>query len=87
MTVTISFLRASLLQRIVVFWGVFLLFLVCRTIYRLFLSPLARFPGPFWTRITNLWHVGLMREGNEHSALYDLHMRYGPFVRIGPNKL
>lgn len=91
MTLLATFLSASLglslLQRILMLWGVFLLFLTCRSIYRLFISPLARFPGPFWARTTNLWHMKVILAGREHIALYELHARYGPVVRIGPSKL
>lgn len=51
-------------------------------LYRLFLSPLNRFPGPFSARLTDFWlafHVG--KKLNQYQRLQDLHrfvllMRY-----------
>lgn len=91
MTLLATFLSAclglTLPQRILMLGGVFLLFLICRSIYRLFISPLARFPGPFWARLTNLWHMNVILTGKEYITLYELHAQYGPVVRIGPSKL
>lgn len=91
MTLLATFLSVSLgltlLQRILILLGVFLLFLTCRSIYQLFISPLARFPGPFWARLTNLWHMNVILTGSKHIALYKLHAQYGPVIRIGPSKL
>lgn len=64
-----------------------ILFTSCQIIYELFLSPLSRFPGPFWARLTDLWHVRLVRSGYEHTTVYALHEKYGSVVRIGPSKL
>jgi hypothetical protein len=57
-------------------------------VYRVFLSPLNRFPGPFGARISNFWlsfHIG----GSSHALfkVQDLHKKYGPIVRIGSNDL
>lgn len=57
-------------------------------IYRAFLSPLNKFPGPFGARLSNFWlstHIGT----SSHALfkLQDLHKKYGPIVRIGSNDL
>lgn len=57
-------------------------------IYRAFLSPLCKFPGPFGARLTNLWlstHIGT----SSHALfkIQELHKKYGPIVRIGSNDL
>lgn len=57
-------------------------------LYRLFLSPLNRFPGPFSARLTDFWlafHVG--KKLNQYQRLQDLHRRYGRIVRTGATHL
>lgn len=55
-------------------------------LYRLFLNPLNKFPGPFGARLTQFWwssHIG----GNSKAFLkaQALHQKYGDFVRITPH--
>ncbi|KAH7025397.1 cytochrome P450 family protein [Macrophomina phaseolina] len=50
-----------------------LLFLLT-CIHRRYLSPLSKYPGPFWASVTDLW-------------LIELHKQYGSVVRLKPNKL
>ncbi|KAJ2990781.1 hypothetical protein NUW58_g2782 [Xylaria curta] len=50
-------------------------------------SPLAAYPGPLLARCTNWWRFGLVRTGQYHLRMRELHDRYGPIVRIGPNLL
>jgi len=54
--------------------------------YRLF-HPLARYPGPFWASLTNLWSLRLSVEGLWPHRMDALHARYGPIVRIAPNEV
>lgn len=49
------------------------------------LSPLGGIPGPFWASITNLWIVHKTRQLHRQSLDVELHKKYGPLVRIGPN--
>ena len=52
-------------------------YVIFTAIYRLFFHPLAKFPGPFWARLTVLpswWHT---RVGDRHIWLYELQERYG----------
>lgn len=72
---------ATILIAATVFW------LLYQVIYESFLSPLSPFSGPFWGRFTDLWHVAVITFGQEHTAIYALHEKYGPIVRLGPKKL
>jgi hypothetical protein len=50
-------------------------------------DPLAEYPGPLLARISNIWmlyHTWL-RDLPDRSL--ELHQRYGPIVRVGPNSL
>ncbi len=53
------------------------------TIYRLFFHPLRRFPGPFLCRLSNLYHMWLIRKSDNHLVMRKLHEKYGPIVRTG----
>ena len=53
------------------------------TVYRLFFHPLRRFPGPFWARLSNLYHMWLIRKSDNHLVMQRLHAKYGPIVRTG----
>ncbi|KAH7042229.1 cytochrome P450 [Macrophomina phaseolina] len=55
--------------------------------YHCFLSPLAKYPGPFWASVTDLWSVWLQFQPDYHRRLIQLHDRYGPVVRLKPNRL
>jgi hypothetical protein len=55
--------------------------------YYLYLCPIARFPGPFWARLTNGWKTVHIIRYNLSDAIREAHDRYGPIVRVGPNQL
>ncbi|TRX90036.1 hypothetical protein FHL15_009137 [Xylaria flabelliformis] len=50
-------------------------------------SPLKVYPGPVLARYTNWWRFGKVRTGRYQLHMLELHDRYGPIVRIGPNLL
>ncbi|KAI1451312.1 cytochrome P450 [Annulohypoxylon moriforme] len=54
-------------------------------VYRLYLHPLAKVPGPRLAAITSLWYVYQVRKGRMTILYTDLHKKYGPAVRISPN--
>ncbi|KAI0407025.1 cytochrome P450 [Xylaria palmicola] len=57
--------------------------------YRLFLHPLAHFPGPKLAAISR-WYEGyydVVQNGRYTFKIADLHKRYGPIVRISPHEL
>lgn len=54
-------------------------------LYRIFLHPLAKVPGPLIAKLTSLWHVGHAWLGDDGATLQILHRKYGKVVRIRPN--
>ncbi|KAF5583101.1 cytochrome P450 monooxygenase [Fusarium subglutinans] len=50
-------------------------------------SPLRSYPGPFLARWTNLWRLYQVQTQRYQWTIKDLHDKYGPVVRIGPNLL
>lgn len=63
-----------------------LLFLVLFTLVRRLGSPLARLPGPWYTKYTSLvlkWHE---LHANRTNYIHNLHLRHGSIVRLGPNE-
>lgn len=61
------------------------LLVITRYLYRLFLHPLARVPGPKLAALTRRWQ--LSKISSHKQFLQELHDRYGPVVRIGPNQV
>ncbi|KAK1221384.1 hypothetical protein PQX77_015791 [Marasmius sp. AFHP31] len=47
--------------------------------------PLANVPGPMIFKITKFWRMYICWTGKQHIVLKELHNRYGPIVRSGPN--
>ncbi|KAK9451825.1 cytochrome P450 [Limtongia smithiae] len=56
-------------------------------IYQRLFHPLASYPGPFLASLTDLWQVGQFLSLKQPYRLTELHEKYGPFVRYGPDKL
>ncbi|PPJ54832.1 hypothetical protein CBER1_07844 [Cercospora berteroae] len=65
------------------------LYIAVRTIYRLFLSPLAQVPGPRLAAVSQLYELyfDLAKGGRLPWKIQELHDEYGPVVRIGPNEV
>ncbi|KAG6833557.1 hypothetical protein H0H87_005208 [Tephrocybe sp. NHM501043] len=63
-------------------------YLVALGFYRLFLHPLARFPGPRWAAVSDLYsaYYDLVLKGALVDHLEELHKIYGPVVRFGPEQ-
>ncbi|KAL4982871.1 cytochrome P450 [Aspergillus falconensis] len=74
-------------------WEVVLLliisFYLARTIYRLYLHPLAKFPGPKSTAATGLYEIyhDIIRGGKFLWKIEQMHRIYGPIVRITPREI
>ncbi|KAI0667876.1 cytochrome P450 [Trametes maxima] len=73
----------------IVLYCIFLLALAVSTVaYRLSpWHPLASYPGPRLAKATGLWLTYVSIGGRRYLVIDELHARYGPFVRIGPNIL
>jgi hypothetical protein len=56
-------------------------------IYQCFFSPLAKYPGPFWAKVTKLYRAYLSLRGHAHRDFIALHKKYGNIVRVAPNEL
>ncbi|OAA38537.1 Cytochrome P450 [Metarhizium rileyi] len=58
-------------------------------IYRLWLSPVAGFPGSIWPKIT-FWYefyYEWIRPGQYHRKIHEMHQKYGPIIRVSPNEI
>ena len=58
------------------FCGLFIFFLV-KSVYRLWFHPLAKYPGPFLARISNIHQTWHAYTGERHLNLYQQHEKYG----------
>lgn len=52
-------------------------------LYRTFFHRLNGFRGPWYARVSKLWHVWAARDCKNHLVLEKLHEQYGDFVRTG----
>jgi hypothetical protein len=51
------------------------------------LHPLAKYPGPWQSKVSRLWALKIASGGDQHRYYHTLHEKYGPVVRTGPNHL
>ncbi|KAL2406813.1 Cytochrome P450 monooxygenase sdnE [Exophiala dermatitidis] len=58
-------------------------------IYRLYLSPIAHFPGPNLAALTTGYefYYNVVQEGRFSFHVRELHRKYGPIIRISPTEL
>ena len=63
----------------IVFLGPFLFYLVGLALYRLYLSPVAKFPGPSLEAVTYLYegYYDVVKRGKYTIHIRDLHAKYG----------
>ncbi|KAF7919254.1 hypothetical protein EAE99_008556 [Botrytis elliptica] len=67
----------------------FLVYQVTLVVYRLYFSPLAKFPGPKLAA-ASLWYefyYDVWRDGKFTFKIRELHKVYGPIIRISPHQL
>ncbi|KAJ7628908.1 cytochrome P450 [Roridomyces roridus] len=65
----------------------FLIFFLCRAIYLLFFHPLSAIPGPWYAAISSLWITSHILRLEQCKTIHALFQKYGPIVRIAPNKV
>ncbi|TFY77029.1 hypothetical protein EWM64_g6981, partial [Hericium alpestre] len=56
-------------------------------IYRLYFHPLRSIPGPWYAAISHLWLRPFSSELQQTFAIHSLVKKYGPIVRIAPNRV
>ncbi|OMP88268.1 Pisatin demethylase [Diplodia seriata] len=56
-------------------------------VYQLYLSPLAKVPGPFAAKVSRLWITKHSWDGDMHRSMIELHNKHGSLVRTGPNEV
>lgn len=56
-------------------------------LYRLFFSPLHSVPGPWYAAISDFWLITHVLRLRRCRAINDLLHKYGPIVRVAPNKV
>ena len=64
--------------------GILITFILAFILKRRYLSPLRRFPGPFWASVTRWWLVHQIFRGDHEKTMLRLHAKYGPIIRISP---
>lgn len=66
-----------------------ILYLVFLSLHRLYLNPLCSIPGPRWAALTDHYqtYYNVIKGGQFLFAIEELHHRYGPLIRIGPNEV
>ncbi|KAI0449424.1 cytochrome P450 [Xylaria acuta] len=70
------------------YWTILLpVFFIGRMVYRRYASPLRSIPGPFLASCSRLWKIRSAISENSQWEHIDLHKKYGPVVRIGPNEV
>ncbi|KAL6150794.1 hypothetical protein ACJQWK_00361 [Exserohilum turcicum] len=78
------------LGRLLTLYNVFIVvpivYVVVWLTYTLLLTRQRKIPGPFLAKITGLWEVKKVFDGDIHKTMIKLHERYGPIVRIAPNR-
>lgn len=64
-------------------------YLLCLVTYRLFFHPLRHVPGPFLARLTYWYQIyyDAFCGGIMPRQMPGLHLKYGPVVRIAPDRV
>ena len=56
-------------------------------VYRLYLQPLAKYPGPVAAKLTYFYMTSAGIQCKSTYLRHEIHQRYGHVVRVGPNKI
>ncbi|KAK5988316.1 Cytochrome P450 monooxygenase apf7 [Cladobotryum mycophilum] len=66
---------------------VLILYYLLLSAYRIFAHPLKKYPGPWLARISDAYGGWYALRRRLHLQTYQDHLKYGPVIRQGPNKL
>ncbi|MCJ1451061.1 hypothetical protein MMC28_001395 [Mycoblastus sanguinarius] len=80
---------ASILGVCVRVFILYLFYVLALSVHRLYLSPLAKFPGPklaAWTKWYEFYYE-IVLKGQFTFHIQSLHKQYGPIIRINPHEL
>ncbi|KAJ6020737.1 hypothetical protein N7540_006241 [Penicillium herquei] len=64
-----------------------LLNIVLFILYRCYFHPLAKYPGPFLAKMSENYMIYFTMCARNTYARHELHQKFGPIVRVGPNEL
>ncbi|KAK3695927.1 hypothetical protein LTR37_018282 [Vermiconidia calcicola] len=64
-----------------------ILYMFGLVVYRVYLHPLASYPGPFLAKVTDLYSTYHAWKGDRHLEFWRSHEKYGNVVRFGPNSI
>ncbi|KAI1355387.1 cytochrome protein [Xylaria sp. FL0043] len=82
-----SSIRATFQWAIVTTLFLSTLYIVGTAVYNLYFHPLAKFPGPFWARVSLFWRFWHTMGGRSHREIEKQHKKYGSVFRVSPNEL
>lgn len=70
-------------------FSLLIIYIVCKALYRLYFSPIAKIPGPKLAAITGYYeaYYNIIKGGQFLFKIQELHQKHGPIIRIGPNEL
>lgn len=80
MSIMISQLYASCALAAFIIW-------LCVSLIRRLRSPITKIHGPAYTKFTSLWLMKQELTSNRRPYIHELHQKYGPIVRLGPNEV
>ncbi|EMD40318.1 hypothetical protein CERSUDRAFT_148236 [Gelatoporia subvermispora B] len=84
---TLAHITPSFPSAVLIAISLTLLYLAASAVYNVFFSPLAAIPGPWYAAVSDFWittHVVRLQQCRIVQTLFE---RYGPVVRVGPNKV
>ncbi|PWA02954.1 hypothetical protein BB558_000891 [Smittium angustum] len=86
----LGFLTPTNLQKLSksrIFYGIFSVYFISKVLYRLFLHPLNKIPGPWWARLTSIPYLFQIVIGNGIGISKKIHDKYGSIARVAPDKI